>query len=152
MYRLIKADQGQFTYKNETGNVRIQVFLDAKDFCVRLLAREGGATGKTMIFASNLKHPFFYFFDTAKSVPEEKQDLLSEFYEEELFFLKLAERWEKMLMLLQTLDRCRSSNPGYLKEICKLFYVDSSKPQAEEKCIKFLLMELSKYDEFQSIA
>lgn len=152
MYQLVKTDTAQFTYINETGNVRIQVCLDAKKFNALFLVREGGASGKTVVSASKLRHPYFYFLETAKSVPEEKQDFLSEFYGEEDCFLELAYRWEKMLMLLQTLDRCRSVNPGYLEEVCRLFYVDPCSRQAEEKCIKYLLAELAKYEEFRNAA
>lgn len=152
MYHLVEAGQGQFAYKNGSGKVRIQVFPDAKDFYAQMVTREGEASGKTVIAWPHLKCPLFYFIDTARSVPEEKQDLLSEFYEEEDAFLDLAGRWERLLMLLLTLERCRQDNPGYLKEVCALFAVEPENPQAEETCIRYLMEELSKYEEFQNIA
>lgn len=152
MYQLVKAEQGQFVYKNGSGKVRIQVFLDAKVFRVQMVTHESEASGKTAIAWQHVKCPLFYFIDTARSVPEEKQSFLSEFYEEEDAFLDLAGRWERLLMLLLTLERCRRDNPDYLKEVCALFAIELENPQAEETCIRYLMEELSKYEEFQNIA
>lgn len=152
MYSFVKEEKGSYFYQEEEGEVKIRITLDMEAFHAEIFVREEGACAKTGIYAHGLKPPFYYFLEAVNSVPEEDAERMERFYEEREPFLALVERWEKILLLLVTLDKCRGTNPEYLKEVCRLFYIDASDKRAEERCVKNLLAELSKYEEFKNAA
>lgn len=152
MYLFVETGKGNYLYRDESGKAKVRIVLDAEAFHAEVFVHEGGACAKTDIYAHGLKPPFYYFLEAVNSVPEEKADRMDRFYRERDAFLLLMDRWEKLLLLLMTLDKCRGTNPEYLKEVCRLFYIDPSDKRAEERCVKHLLAELSKYEEFKNAA